>query len=72
MHRAKGLEFKVVVVLGCEEGLLPLASVLKDIDDEADREAYVEQERQLLYVACTRSRERLLVTFTGKRSVLLR
>jgi mRNA-degrading endonuclease RelE of RelBE toxin-antitoxin system len=68
MHRAKGLEFKVVVVMGCDADVLPLAYALKDLADDADREALLEQERQLLYVACTRARERLLVTYAGKPS----
>ncbi len=68
MHRAKGLEFKVVAIMGCDNDLLPLAYGMKDLVDDADREAYVEQERNLLYVACTRARERLLVTYTGKPS----
>lgn len=68
MHRAKGLEFKVVVVMGCDADMLPRASVLEDMVDEADRAAFVEQERQLLYVACTRARERLFVTYSGRPS----
>ena len=68
MHRAKGLEFKVVIVMGCDADMLPRASVLDDRVDEADRVAFVEQERQLLYVACTRARERLFVTYSGRPS----
>lgn len=68
MHRAKGLEFKAVAIMGCDNDLLPLAYGMKDLVDDADREAYIEQERNLLYVACTRARERLLVTYTGKPS----
>ena len=71
MHRAKGLEFKIVIVMGCDEDLLPRASVLDDMVDEADRAAFVEQERQLLYVACTRARERLVVTYSGEPSRFL-
>jgi len=71
MHRAKGLEFRIVLVMGCDKALLPLAHAMKDIADEADREAFVEQERQLLYVACTRARERVMVSFTGKGSEYL-
>ena len=67
-HRAKGLEFKAVIVMGCDEGMLPRASVLDELVDEADRAAFVEQERQLLYVACTRARERLFVTYSGRPS----
>lgn len=70
MHRAKGLEFRAVVVMGCEEGVLPSPKAL-EIEDDADREAALEQERQLLYVATTRARERLLVTAAGRASVFL-
>jgi len=68
MHRAKGLEFKAVAIIGCDKDILPLAYGMKDLVDDADRDAYIEQERNLLYVACTRARERLLVTYAGKPS----
>ena len=71
MHRAKGLEFKVVVVMGCDAELLPLVHAQKELVDEADRETFVEQERHLLYVAGTRARERLLLTCAGKASRFL-
>jgi superfamily I DNA/RNA helicase/mRNA-degrading endonuclease RelE of RelBE toxin-antitoxin system len=71
MHRAKGLEFRAVAVLGCEKGVIPLESVAAALADKADRTAFLEQERQLLYVACTRPRERLLVTATGTLTSLL-
>jgi superfamily I DNA/RNA helicase len=68
IHRAKGLEFKVVVVMGCDADAVPLAYLQKELVDEADREAFLEQERHLLYVACTRARERLVVTYSGTPS----
>jgi len=68
MHRAKGLEFKAVAVLGCEEGVLPLDSVAESLKDPVDRQNFLEHDRHLLYVACTRARERLLVTATGRLS----
>jgi superfamily I DNA/RNA helicase len=71
MHRAKGLEFEVVVVMGCERGLVPLAKALREVVDPADREGVIAQERSLLYVASTRARERVLLTWTGVRSELL-
>ncbi len=71
MHRAKGLEFKAVAVIGCDVGVLPLKAAMKDLVDDADRDAFVEQERQLLYVACTRARERLLITSAGEPCVFL-
>jgi len=71
MHRAKGLEFKAVIVLGCEEKLLPMRSLLDRLSDPSDRDAFVEQEKHLLYVACTRARERLVVTHSGPKSRFL-
>jgi hypothetical protein len=62
MHRAKGLEFKAVAIVGCESELLPMRSVLDNIPDAADRQQFEKQERNLLYVALTRAREQLLVT----------
>jgi superfamily I DNA/RNA helicase/mRNA-degrading endonuclease RelE of RelBE toxin-antitoxin system len=71
MHRAKGLEFRAVAVIGCDASALPLDSVLSGFVDAADRNEFVEQERQLLYVACTRARERLLVTASGRLTTLV-
>ncbi len=68
MHRSKGMQFRAVIVMGVEEGMLPLEKVLKRHTDEPARHAFLEQERNLLYVACTRVRERLLVTGVGKPS----
>jgi superfamily I DNA/RNA helicase len=71
MHRAKGLEFKAVAIVGCDLGLLPLRSVLDGFTDPVERELFVEQERNLLYVALTRARESVLVSHTGRSSALL-
>lgn len=71
MHRAKGLEFKAVVVLGCEDKLIPSAFVLNQLDDPQDQEDAVAREHRLLYVAMTRARDELLVTWTGKPSRFL-
>lgn len=71
MHRAKGLEFKAVAVVGCDKGVLPNQLALKDLEDPADIESVKEQERSLLYVACSRARERLRVSFAGEPSEFL-
>ncbi len=60
MHAAKGLEFPVVFVTGCENGLLPFQPLDGDVSD-------VEEERRLFYVAMTRAKERLYITFAKKR-----
>jgi hypothetical protein len=62
MHLAKGLEFKCVVVMACDEGILPLDERVADAADEAELDEIYETERRLLYVAATRAREHLLLT----------
>jgi mRNA-degrading endonuclease RelE of RelBE toxin-antitoxin system len=62
MHLAKGLEFKAVVVMACDEDVLPLAERVADVADEFELDEVVATERQLLYVALTRARDRLMVS----------
>lgn len=62
MHRAKGLEFKAVVVAACDDEVLPLQSRIESVTDDSDLEEVYNTERHLLYVACTRARDHLLVT----------
>ena len=62
MHLAKGLEFRAVAVVACDGEILPLQSRIESIADEADLADTYETERRLLYVACTRARDCLLVT----------
>lgn len=57
--------------MACEAGTLPLAFLRAMQVDDADKEAFEKQERSLLYVACTRARERLVITYKGRRSSLL-
>lgn len=62
MHLAKGLEFKAVVVMACDEGVIPSEERLANLADEAELEETYNTERHLLYVACTRARDFLLVS----------
>ena len=71
MHLAKGLEFRSVAVMACDENVLPLRERVKLFTEDADIEEVERTERQLLYVACTRARESLLVTGVGVGSKYL-
>jgi mRNA-degrading endonuclease RelE of RelBE toxin-antitoxin system len=62
MHLAKGLEFRAVVVMACDDEVLPLQSRIETVTDDSDLEEVYNTERHLLYVACTRARDRLIVT----------
>ena len=62
MHLAKGLEFRAVVVMACDSEVIPLQSRVESTVDEAELEEVYNTERNLLYVACTRARDYLLVT----------
>lgn len=62
MHLAKGLEFRCVAVMACDDNLLPLESRVESVVSEEGLDEVYATERHLLYVACTRAREKLLVT----------
>ncbi len=62
MHLAKGLEFRAVIVMACDDEIIPLQERIEEVTDEADIEEVYSTERNLLYVACTRARDQLLVT----------
>lgn len=62
MHLAKGLEFQAVAVMACDDGVIPSQQRIEEIGDEADLQEVYDTERQLLYVACTRARDHLLLT----------
>lgn len=62
VHSAKGLEFPVVFVAGMEESIFPHMNVGTDV-------ANLEEERRLAYVAVTRARKRLVLTYARKRSL---
>lgn len=62
MHFAKGLEFRAVAVIACDDDVIPLQSRIESAGDDSDLREVYETERQLLYVACTRAREYLMIS----------
>lgn len=62
MYLAKGLEFRVVAVMACDDEVLPLQSRIEGVGDDGDLQEVYAMERQLLYVACTRARDRLFIS----------
>src|SRR5690606_29184312 len=72
MHAMKGLEFRAVSVLGVGEGAVPFAREITQREADAlQHEADLLRERCLLFVACTRAREALSVTWSGVPSPFL-
>jgi DNA helicase-2/ATP-dependent DNA helicase PcrA len=61
LHTAKGLEFPIIFIIGCEEGILPHArSLLNPLD--------IEEERRLFYVGITRSKTHLHLILSQRRT----
>lgn len=65
LHACKGLEFPFVAIAGAEDELLPHE---RAVDEAADPDVAIEEERRLFYVGITRAKERLLITYTTYRS----
>ncbi len=71
MHLAKGLEFRAVIVMACDDEILPSQKRIETVADDTDLEEVYNTERHLLYVACTRARDHLLVTSVDPASEFL-
>jgi DNA helicase-2/ATP-dependent DNA helicase PcrA len=71
LHAAKGLEFPVVFIVGCEEGLLPFAreSANKDAGEKGENPAALEEERRLAFVGMTRAMDRLTLSAARTRMI---
>lgn len=71
MHRAKGLEFKVVFVINLSDDQMPLIYLVNQMPDQPSREAALEREKQLLYVSVTRARDEVFASWVGPPSRFL-
>jgi superfamily I DNA/RNA helicase len=70
MHRAKGMEFAKVILVGVGDKALPRGYLIDAVPEE-DRADVLRRERSLLYVAATRARDELVVVYVGTPSELL-
>ena len=68
MQLAKGLEFRAVAIMACDENALPDPASIADASDPTELQEVYMSERQLLYVACTRARDALFVSSAGRGS----
>lgn len=71
MHLAKGLEFRAVAVMACDDEVIPSQARIESVTEESDLAEVYATERQLLYVACTRARDYLHVSGVAPGSEFL-
>lgn len=71
MHLAKGMEFRVVAVMACDDEIIPSQARIDLASDDADLTEIYNTERQLMYVACTRARDSLHVSAVKPESEFL-
>ncbi|HEX3523427.1 MAG TPA: UvrD-helicase domain-containing protein [Stellaceae bacterium] len=73
MHGMKGLEFQAVAVIGVSDGIVPAPSALTDAAEDPVAHAQdLQRERCLLFVALTRARDHLYISYSGAPSTFLR
>ena len=73
MHGSKGLEFRAVAVIACDGAHVPLKKRFEyEVADKEDAATILDQERNLLYVASTRGRDQLFISYAGAPSPFLR
>ncbi|MEW6557377.1 MAG: UvrD-helicase domain-containing protein [Elusimicrobiota bacterium] len=68
VHAAKGLEFNTVFFIGLEENIIPIKHFSEEQLSRKEKQKRIEEERRLFYVALTRAKERLYLTYTDTRN----
>lgn len=71
MHRAKGLEYKAVFIVGVSDTQIPEGQAYRNLTDPIAREEALQREKQLLYVSITRTRDEVYLTWASRRSRFL-
>lgn len=71
LHSAKGLEFRAVAIVACDDSQVPLQAALDLAREPDEKRLTQDRELSLLYVGCTRARDQLLITWSANRSRFL-
>lgn len=71
MHNAKGLEFRCVAIMGCDNNVLPLKERIESVEEMNEMDNVFNTERYLFYIACTRARDFLVISATEPASMFL-
>jgi hypothetical protein len=71
VHAMSALGFRAIAVMACDDEILPLQERIEHVGDTGDLREVYDTERQLLYVACTRARDRLSITAVEPASEFL-
>ena len=71
LHSSKGLQFRAVAIVGCNDGDMPLRYALNAEQGDEAKAIVLRREQRLLYVGCSRAREALLLTHVGRPSRFL-
>lgn len=71
LHSAKGLEFRAVAIVACDDSQVPLQAALDLAKEPDEKRLTQDRELSLLYVGCTRARDQLLITWSGNSSRFL-
>ena len=71
MHNVKGLEFRCVAIMGCDNHVLPLKERIESVEEMNEMDNVFNTERYLFYIACTRARDFLVISATEPASMFL-
>ena len=71
MHRIKGLEFDHVFIVDVSDGVLPPKAAMRKAEREESKDQLLQSEKSLLYVAMTRAKKSVTISYAGKKSQLL-
>lgn len=72
MHKSQGMEYSYVYVVAVNKDIIPLRAALDKAYDKVERENRLNEEKQLLYVAITRARNNIFISYSGEPSEFIK